>query len=70
MKRMITALVTAATLTTAGVSGASAMSMEHNMLTGAVYNELTRLGISTDGMMDLTLGQVGQLGGLLLKVLP
>ncbi len=62
MKRIIITTVTAATLSLGLAAGsASAMGQELNMLTGAVYNELTQLGLPTDHIQDLTLAELAQI---------
>ncbi len=65
MTRNILALATAATLALGAAAPSFAMENEHNMLVGAVYNELTRLGVDTSGINDLTLGQIAQLRAVL-----
>jgi len=62
MKRTIVTAITAATLTL-GVAATTvnAMGQELNMLTGAIYNELNSLGLPTDKIGDLTLGEIVQI---------
>ena len=64
MKRTMTAIVTAATLSLTAVPSAQAMDMEFNMLTGAVYNALSVLGVDTSGINDLSLAQIAQIKGI------
>ncbi len=66
MNRKLVALTAAAVMSLSATAPAvQAMDMEFNMLTGAVYNALSSRGISTDGMSNLTLNQVGQIRGIL-----
>ena len=58
MKRTISALAVAAAVATTGASMATAMEMEFNMLTGAVFNELKKRGLPTDNINELSLSQI------------
>ncbi|WP_166417133.1 hypothetical protein [Cochlodiniinecator piscidefendens] len=62
MKRTLTAIATVATLSL-GVTApaASAMQMEHNMLTGAIFNALHQMNLPTDHIQDLSLGEIAQI---------
>ncbi|MEL6170049.1 MAG: hypothetical protein AAFR35_15290 [Pseudomonadota bacterium] len=64
MTKTILAAATAALLTVGAVP-AVAMNQEHTMLVGAVFNELSRLGVDTSGINDLTLGQIAELKSIL-----
>ena len=62
MTRKIIALATATMISlTAAAPAVHAMGMEFNMLTGAVFNELRTRGLPTEGIHDLTLGQLAQI---------
>jgi len=61
MTRNVIALATAAALTLGAAAPSFAMENEHNMLVGAVYNQLSQLGIDTNGIGDLTLSQIAEL---------
>ena len=63
MKLKTLALATAASLTVA--ASANAMDQEFNMLTGAVFNALVQLDVPTDGIQDLTLGQIATIKAIL-----
>ena len=65
MKKTFAALAAAAALTTATVPAVNAMEQEFNMLTGAVYNALSGIGADTDGIGELTIGQIAQIKGIL-----
>ena len=65
MKKSMTALVLAAALTGVGATSVSAMDMEFNMLTGAVYNALKAEGFDTSNIDKLTLAEIAQLKTLL-----
>ena len=65
MKKSMTAFALAAALTTVGVASASAMEMEFNMRTGAVYNALKSQGIDTTNIDTLTLSEIAEIKGLL-----
>ena len=65
MKRTMTAIVTAATLSLTAIPSAQAMEMEYNMLTGAVYNALNVLGADTSGISELSLVQIAQIKGII-----
>jgi len=66
MTRKFAALATVATLTLTGMAPAvSAMDMEFNMLTGAVFNELRARGLPTENIDKLTLGQIAIIKGIL-----
>ena len=43
----------------------SAMDMEYNMLTGAVFNAVRARGLSTENIDKLTLGQIAIIKGIL-----
>lgn len=59
MKRTIATVITAAALSLAvAAPSAQAMGQELNMLTGAVYKELTQLGLPTDHINDLSLADI------------
>lgn len=64
MKRTISALALAAAVATSGATVASAMDMEFNMLTGAVFNELKSRGLPTDKIDELTLSQIAIIKGI------
>jgi len=62
MKRKFTALAAAAALSlTLAAPAANAMQQEFNMLTGAVYNSLSQMGLPTDNIQNLTLSEIAQI---------
>lgn len=66
MKTKLIALSTAAVM----AFGAPALAqdtfdMGFNMMTGAIYNSLARAGIPTDGIQNLSLGQLVEIKTLL-----
>lgn len=61
MIRKFAALVTAGALTFGAVAPAVAMDQELNMLMGAVYFDLKRLGVDTDSIENLTLAQLAEI---------
>lgn len=65
MKKTVCALAAAAAMFTATAPAVSAMESEMMMLTGAIYHALRSRGISTEGIENLTLGEVAQLSQLL-----
>lgn len=65
MTRILSALILAAVTATATVPAAVAMEQEFNMLTGAVYHELSKRGIDTSGINDLTLDQIALIRGVI-----
>ena len=65
MKTALSALALAATVATFGATASSAMDMEFNMLTGAVYNALKAEGFDTSNIDSLTLGEIAQIKTLL-----
>lgn len=66
MTRKFAALATVATLTLTGMAPAvSAMDMEFNMLTGAIFNELRSRNLPTENIDKLSLGQIAIIRGIL-----
>ena len=65
MKTALSALALAATVATFGATASSAMEMEFNMLTGAIYNALKAEGFDTTNIDSLTLSEIAQIKGLL-----
>ncbi len=66
MKRNILALATASAIAFAALApSAQAMENEFNMLTGAIYNSFTAMGLPTDKIQDLSLSEVAQIKDLL-----
>ncbi|CUH38066.1 hypothetical protein JSE7799_01361 [Jannaschia seosinensis] len=71
MIRTVTALATAATLSFSGMAfaeahmSASSMNEGYNMLQTALMSDFDRLGIPTDTMDDLTLGQIAAIKSIL-----
>ncbi len=61
MKTTITALALAAAVATSGATAVSAMEMEFNMLTGAVFNALKAEGIDPTNIDKLTLAEIAQI---------
>lgn len=62
--KKVTVFVTAAALSlSAAAPAAFAQDLgdEMNMLTGAVFNALSRFGVDTTGISNLTLAQIAQL---------
>lgn len=65
MTRKIVALTTAAVLSLSAMAPAAySMSLEFNMLTGAVFNELRSRGLPTENIHDLTLSQLAIIKGI------
>ncbi|MBT8456676.1 MAG: hypothetical protein HKO95_12735 [Rhodobacteraceae bacterium] len=64
MTRTLSALAIAAAVATTGASMATAMDMEFNMLTGAVFNELKSRGLPTDNIDQLSLSQIAIIKGI------
>lgn len=65
MKTTLTALALGAAIATSGAMSVSAMDMEFNMLTGAVYNALKSNGFDTSNIDKLTLEEIAQIKVLL-----
>ena len=65
MKKSMTALALATALGVAAAAPVSAMDMEFNMLTGAVYNALKAQGFDTSNIDSLTLNEIAQIKSLL-----
>lgn len=62
MKTSIAALATAASLTFGfAASSASAMEMELNMITGAVFNTLSSADLPTDVIQQLSLAEIAEI---------
>lgn len=65
MNRTIATLATVATLSLGFAGTSFAMGNELNMLTGSVYNELRSMGLPTENIDKLTLGQVALIKSLI-----
>ena len=65
MKTTLKALALGAAVATTGAVTASAMEMEFNMLTGAVYNALKQNGFDTTNIDNLTLADIAEIKFLL-----
>ncbi|MEO0918524.1 MAG: hypothetical protein AAFY31_16325 [Pseudomonadota bacterium] len=61
MTRNIIALATVAMLSLGAVAPAVAMENEHNMLVGAVFNEVKRLNLDTSNIDKLTLREIAEI---------
>ncbi|RMD95161.1 MAG: hypothetical protein D6811_01445 [Alphaproteobacteria bacterium] len=69
MTKKLIALVTAAGISLAAMAPAvqaqDEMGMGFNMLTGAIYNELSQRGLPTDGIRELSLSKISQIKAIL-----
>lgn len=65
MKTSLTALALAASLAVPAATAVSAMDMEFNMLTGAVYNALKAEGFDTSNIGSLTLTEIAEIKSLM-----
>ena len=66
MKKTIIALATVSSMAFAVPAfSQSAMGQGADMLTGALFNYFTLNELPTDGIMDLSLGQIAQIKGII-----
>ncbi|MEM7719455.1 MAG: hypothetical protein AAF222_09635 [Pseudomonadota bacterium] len=65
MTRNIMTLATVAMLSLSAAVPAVAMENEHNMLVGAVFNQVKRLDLDTTNIDKLTLGEIAEIRSVL-----
>lgn len=65
MTTTVKAFALTAALSLLGATAVSAMEMEFNMLTGAVYNALKAEGFETDNIEQLSLAEIAEIKSLL-----